>query len=157
MISETRPFDLKLSRTAFATTGGLHAEATRRAASALTPADYDALRALDAAFVAALEAGRVVEAIAADDAFHQVFLDVVGDPDLQVSVDLMAPRLRRMDLWLFTRKAFEASANTHPETIAALEGGDVERAVALVAASFTEAGEALAAVVARGAGAPSGG
>jgi DNA-binding GntR family transcriptional regulator len=152
MMTEPLPFDLKLSREAFATTGSLHALATRRAAPLLSPADFAALRARDAEYVAALEDGRVADAIAADDAFHRVFLDVAGDPDLNVSVDLMAPRLRRMDLWLFTRKAFFADDSTHTETIAALEAGDVDTAVALVEASFLDAGEALAAVVERGAG-----
>jgi DNA-binding GntR family transcriptional regulator len=152
MTTEPLPFDLKLAREAFTTTGSLHADATRRAAPKLTASDYDALREHDAAFVAALQEGRVQDAILADDAFHRVFLDVAGDPDLKVSVDLMLPRLRRMDLWLFTRKSFDISQNTHPETIAALEAGDVEAAVRLVDESFTHAGEALAAAVARGAG-----
>ena len=55
-----------------------------------------------------------------------------------------------MDLWLFTRKAFDAGQNTHPEILAALRAGDVETAATLVEASFTEAGEALAAIVERG-------
>jgi DNA-binding GntR family transcriptional regulator len=109
----------------------------------------DRLRAHDAAYVTALKEGRVQDAILADDAFHRVFLDVAGDPDLVVSVELMLPRLRRMDLWLFTRKAFEAGQNTHPETIAALQDGDVDTAVRLVEESFNNAGESLAAAVER--------
>jgi DNA-binding GntR family transcriptional regulator len=151
MTSEPLPFDLKLAREAFTTAAGLHAAATRRAAPKLTAEDFDRLRATDAAFAAALRDGRVQDAILADDAFHRVFLDVADDPDLKVSVDLMLPRLRRMDLWLFTRKSFDPSQNTHPETIAALEAGDVDAAVGLIEASFVNAGELLAAVVARGA------
>ena len=150
MTNEPPPFDLTLAREAFATTGGLHAAATRRAADRLSAQDYDALRAHDAAYAQALAEGRVEDAILADDAFHRVFLDVAGDPDLTVSVDLMLPRLRRMDLWLFTRKSFDVGQNTHPETIAALEAGDVDTAVRLVEASYTNAGEALAAVAERG-------
>ena len=149
--AEPVPFDLNLAREAFATSAGLHGAATRKAAARLRAADFRKLRALDQEFTGALEDGRVHAAIAADDAFHRVFLDVAGDPDLVVSVELMVPRLRRMDLWLFTRKSFDAASveNSHPETIAALEAGDVDRAVALVEASFTDAGEALAAVVER--------
>lgn len=151
MTTEPHPFDLKLAREAFATTAGLHAAATGLAADKLSTEDYDELRRHDAAFVTALAEGRVQDAILADDAFHRVLLDVADDPDLKVSVDLMLPRLRRMDLWLFTRKSFDPSQNTHPETIAALEAGDAETAVRLVAESFTHAGEALAAAVERGA------
>jgi DNA-binding GntR family transcriptional regulator len=152
MTSEPLPFDLKLAREAFSTAAGLHAAATRRAAGRLSHEDYDRLRSYDAAFTLALKEGRVQDAILADDAFHRVFLDVADDPDLKVSVDLMLPRLRRMDLWLFTRKSFDISQNTHPETIAALEAGDVDTAVRLIEQSFTDAGESLAAVVERGAG-----
>jgi DNA-binding GntR family transcriptional regulator len=151
MTTEPIPFDLNLAREAFETTGGLHAAATRRAAPLLTDGDFARLREADAAYVQALEDGRVEDAILADDAFHRVLLDVADDPDLKVSVELMLPRLRRMDLWLFTRKSFDPSKNTHPETIAALEAGDVETAVRLVMESYTDAGEELAAIVSRGA------
>jgi hypothetical protein len=46
----------------------------------------------------------------------------------EMPMTLLAPRLRRMDLWLFTRKAFAAT---------------------LVETSFTTAGEELAAAVER--------
>jgi DNA-binding GntR family transcriptional regulator len=145
------PFDLKLGREAFATNAHLHGAATRRAAGRLTAADFDRLRAHDAEFTAALAEGRIQDAIAADDAFHRIILDAAGDPDLVVSVDLLHPRLRRMDLWLFTRKAFAPKESSHPAIIAALEAQDAETAARLVEESFTSAGDELAAAVARGA------
>jgi len=152
MTHEPLPFDLKLAREAFATSAQLHGAATRRAAGKLSEDDFDRLHAHDAAFTAALQAGRVQEAITADDAFHRVILDAAGDPDLIVSVELMLPRLRRMDLWLFTRKAFTAGDNSHPRIIAALRAGDAETAAGAVQESFSSAGEELAAAVERGAG-----
>jgi DNA-binding GntR family transcriptional regulator len=149
MTHEPLPFDLKLAREAFATAAQLHGAATRRAADRLTEADYELLAAHDAAYVAALADGRVQDGIAADDAFHRVILDAAGDPDLIVSVDLLAPRLRRMDLWLFTRKAFADGESSHPAVIAALRAGDAELAATLVEASFSTAGEELATAVER--------
>jgi DNA-binding GntR family transcriptional regulator len=143
------PFDLRSAREAFATAARLQAEATRVGADKLAPGDLDRLREADAAYVDALAAGRVEDAIAADDAFHQVLLEAAGDPDLQVSMDLMLPRLKRMDLFVFTRKAFQRGQNTHPQVIAALERGDAETAAQLVEASYREAGEAVAAAVDR--------
>jgi DNA-binding GntR family transcriptional regulator len=151
MTHERLPFDLKLAREAFTTAAELHGTATRRAADRLTATDYDRLAAHDAAYVSALAAGRVAEGIAADDAFHRVILDAAGDPDLIVSVDLLMPRLRRMDLWLFTRKSFAGGESGHPAIITALRAGDAEHAAALVEASFRTAGEELAAAVERGA------
>ena len=149
MTDDPPPFELHHAREAFATSGRLHAEATRRGAAALTPADFDRLRTADAEFVAALAEGRIEDAIEADDAFHRVLLDAAGDPDLRVSVELLLPRLHRMDLWLFTRKAFSETPNTHPEIVAALEGGDVETAARLVEASHAEGGEQLFAALNR--------
>ncbi len=149
MIHEPLPFDLKLAREAFATAAQLHGAATRRAADRLTEDDYELLAAHDAAYVAALADGRVQDGIAADDAFHHVILDAADDPDLVVSVELLIPRLRRMDLWLFTRKAFADGQSSHPAVIAALRAGDAELAATLVEASFTTAGEELATAVER--------
>jgi DNA-binding GntR family transcriptional regulator len=149
MPDDPPPFDLKYAREAFATSGRLHAEATRRGASALTATDFERLREADAAHVAALREGRIQDAIHADDDFHRVLLDAAGDPDLRVSVDLLLPRLHRMDLWIFTRKAFAEGTNTHPEIIAALEAGDAETAAELVERSHAEAGEQLSAALER--------
>jgi DNA-binding GntR family transcriptional regulator len=142
------PFDLTLAREAFGAAARLHAEATRRGAAALQPADLDRLRRADADYAAALAAGRIEEAIAADDAFHDVLIAAAGDPDVRVGVALLLPRLRRMDLWFFSRKTFGgAPSNTHPEIIAALERGDAETAAQLVERSFLDAGEQLAAAL----------
>ncbi|MCW3000997.1 MAG: GntR family transcriptional regulator [Conexibacter sp.] len=149
MTDDAPPFDLTHARAAFATAAHLHGEATRRSAAALTAADFERLREIDAAYVAALRDGRVQDAIDADDAFHRVLVDAAGDPDLRISVELLVPRLHRMDLWFFTRKAFAAGTNSHPAIILALEAGDVETAATLVERSHTEAGEELSAVLAR--------
>jgi DNA-binding GntR family transcriptional regulator len=147
MTHEPPPFDLHRTREAFARWAELHGAATREGAPRLGPADFERLRAADADYVAALAAARVEDAIAADDAFHQVLLEAAGDPDLQVSVDLLLPRLRRMDLWIFTRKSFAPGENRHPAIIAALERRDGEEAARLVEQSLTEAAEMLAAAL----------
>jgi len=149
MTDDPLPFDLKLAREAFTTSAQLHGAATRRAAGKLSERDFTRLRACDEAFTTALREGRVQDAIAADDAFHRVILEAAGDPDLLVSVELMLPRLRRMDLWLFTRKAFTDGGSSHPAIIDALRERDGETAAARVEASFTTAGEELAAAVGR--------
>lgn len=148
--TEPLPFDLPLAREAFGTAGRLNGDATRRAADRLTAEDLADLEALDAAYETALRDGRVADAIAHDTAFHRRFFEIADDPDLSISADLIMPRLRRMDLWLFTRKAFDPSQSSHPAILGALRAGDGETAATLVEASFTEAGEALAAIVERG-------
>lgn len=150
MSTEPLPFDLPLAREAFGTAAQLHGDAVRRAADRITADDLADLERLDAAFADALRDGRVADAIAHDTAFHRRFFEIVDDPDLLIAADLIMPRLRRMDLWLFTRKAFDPSENSHPATLDALRAGDADTAAALVEASFTDAGEALMAIVERG-------
>lgn len=147
--TESLPFDLPLAREAFGTAAQLNGDATRRAADRLTADDLAALEQIDTAYVDALREGRIADAIAHDTAFHRRFFEIAGDPDLSISADLILPRLRRMDLWLFTRKAFDPTDNSHPAILAALRAGDGERAATLVEASFTDAGEALMAIVDR--------
>lgn len=148
--TEPVPFDLPLAREAFGTAAQLHGTAIRRAADRLTADDLADLELLNATYEDALRDGRIADAIAHDTAFHRRFFEIAGDPDLLIAADLIMPRLRRMDLWLFTRKAFDPSQNSHPATLDALRDGDAETAAALVEASFTEAGEALMAIVDRG-------
>jgi DNA-binding GntR family transcriptional regulator len=150
MSTDPIPFDLPLARDAFGTAAHLHGDATRRAADRLTEDDFAELERLTVAGLDALRDGRVADAIAHDTAFHRRFFEIVDDPDLTIAADLILPRLRRMDLWLFTRAAFGAGESSHPAIIAALRAGDAETAATLVEASFTDAGEALAAIVERG-------
>src|ERR1051325_10745692 len=147
---EPIPFDLPLAREAFATAGHLNGAATRRAAEHVTEDDLAALEALDASYEAALRDGRVTDAISADTPFHHLFFELPAAPALLVSAGLIMPRLRRMDLWLFTRKTFDAGRNSHPGILSALRDGAGATAAALVEASFTEAGEAPAAIPERG-------
>ncbi|HEU4975739.1 MAG TPA: FCD domain-containing protein [Baekduia sp.] len=146
------PFDLTMARQAFATAAQLHGRATRIGTPNLAAEDFAELRAADAAYITALGEGRVAEAIDADDAFHDVLVRAADDPDVRVSVELLAPRLRRLDLWFFTRKMFDEPPSSHREIVEALERGDAERAASLVEASFIRAGETLAAALRRGDG-----
>jgi DNA-binding GntR family transcriptional regulator len=143
------PFDLTRAREAFRTAADLHGQATRHGAPALTSDHFERLRAADAEYVEAVREGRVADAIGADDRFHRVLIDAAGDPDIEVGVDLLLPRLRRMDLWVFTRKALDDRPSTHPAIVEALERGDADVAADLVERSFLDAGEELAAVVER--------
>jgi DNA-binding GntR family transcriptional regulator len=149
MPGEPVPFDLRSAREAFATTGRLQAEATRLGAPKLGAEDFDRLRAADDRYTEALADGRVEDAIAADDAFHQVLLDAADDPDLQVSLDLLLPRLKRMDLFVFARKTLVRGESTHPQIIAALKTGDAEAAARLVENSYAAAAAALVAAIER--------
>jgi DNA-binding GntR family transcriptional regulator len=145
---EPLPFDLNMVEAVLPRYADLHATATLRGADALTPDHFARLDLHDAALTTALAEGRIADAIEADDAFHQVLLDAAGDPDLQVSVDLLLPRMRRMDLWIFTRKALGAPESTHPGIIAALERGDADDAAERVRRSYLDPAQELAAALA---------
>jgi DNA-binding GntR family transcriptional regulator len=151
MTVEPPPFGFAQAREVFVQFGALHAEATRRGVPALDTAGLERMRSADAACGAALRDGRVDDAIDSDDRFHDVLVEAAGDPDLRVGIDLMRPRVRRLDRWYFAQGALHHGtvATTHAEILAACEAGDAEEAARLVHESFLSGGERIAAALER--------
>jgi DNA-binding GntR family transcriptional regulator len=145
-MSDPIPFDIQRAREVFETFGALQAEAARKGVPKLTAEAIERLRAWEEERSTALEQGRVEDAIAADDAFHGVLVDAAGDPDIVASIALILPRVRRMDLWLFSRMSLGARrpVNAHTRIIDACERGDAEAAAEIIERSFRDAGELLA-------------
>jgi DNA-binding GntR family transcriptional regulator len=153
MPQEPPPFGFALAREAFDTFGTLHADATLRGVPLVGDDGVEALREADAACRAALQEGRVEDAIDADDRFHDVFVRAAGDPDLEVGVALVRPRIRRLDRWYFARMAYDPdrSVSANAEIIAACEACNAEEAARLVEHSFREGGARIAEAVRRSA------
>jgi DNA-binding GntR family transcriptional regulator len=151
MPAEPPPFGFAQAREAFDAVAALHSEATLRAVPRLTAADLQEMRAADAACREALTEGRVEDAIDADDRFHDVLTRAADDPDLTVGIELVRPRIRRLDRWYFARITYsdDKSGSFHDEILAACEAGDAEGAAGFVERSFHEGGEAIAAAAQR--------
>jgi DNA-binding GntR family transcriptional regulator len=141
-------FAFHQAREVFATFASLHAEATLLAVPRLEDEDFAELEAANDRLRTALQEGRAAEAIDADDDFHGVFARVCRDPDVQVGIDLIVPRIRSLDLWYFNKllSGDDPPGNgRHSEIMAACRARDAAEAARLVRESFSRGAEQLAA------------
>ncbi|MFD7015833.1 GntR family transcriptional regulator [Streptomyces sp. NPDC059161] len=115
-------------RGALAVVRAMHTLAVREALPRLRESHLHDMRAANAAFVRAVEAGDIGSAISADDAFHAVPVSASGNRPLSDTVARYTPLLRRLEHQRFSSEAARASAARHEELITACEARDAERA-----------------------------
>ena len=144
--SQTRVAPLRVSdaREAVPVVAALHALATRHAAPHLTGDDVLQLEQANASFAAALDAGDTSRALAADDAFHEVFVVRAGNGELRRSLLRLLPRVRRLELARFRALAGRCSVAQHDGIIAAASRGEVRLASELVEENWLTLGRLLA-------------
>src|SRR4051794_6469729 len=108
--SHTRvtPLVVRQVRDAAVVVRSMHALAVCTAVPRITEDDVSAMRTANARFAAAVTAGDVDAAIAADDDLHAVLLDRCGNAALTATVDRFTPAIRRLE-----RQRF-APADSHP-------------------------------------------
>ena len=74
----------------------LHALAAKHAVPSLTAEDLARMQEANSAFAQALARGDTPGALAADDAFHAIFVARAGNGELQRSLQRLLPRVRRL-------------------------------------------------------------
>ncbi|GAA1611937.1 GntR family transcriptional regulator [Actinoplanes couchii] len=116
---------------AAAVLGAMHDLAVRQVATALTPDHLDAMRRANTRFAAAVTAGDVEAALAADDEVHAIPLLAYGNAAASGTVERYTPLVRRAERLLFTSADAGRSVRLHDDLIAALAAGDETRAVAV--------------------------
>ncbi|PSL01276.1 GntR family transcriptional regulator [Haloactinopolyspora alba] len=119
----------------------LHALATRLAVDALTAADVERLHRHNADLLEATKSGDRDRMMDADTAFHDVFIELSGNPVLAELLDQLTPRVRRFEYALFDDAAGHASAHDHEQIIAACEASDVGRIGELVERNWLSLGD----------------
>jgi DNA-binding GntR family transcriptional regulator len=122
----------------------LHALAARHAVPLLSSEDFARLREANAAFAAALEQGRMPDALAADDAFHAVFVARTENGELRRSLQRLLPRVRRLELARFRAVVGRDSVAQHDAIITAAVSGESRRAGDLVEENWLTLGRLLA-------------
>ncbi|MFT4037706.1 MAG: GntR family transcriptional regulator [Thermomicrobiales bacterium] len=122
----------------------LHALAARTAVPRMTAADLAALEAANASFAALLAAGDPAAALAADDAFHAVFVAAAGNGEVQRSLRRLLPRVRRLELARFGALAGRDSVTQHAAIIAATRAGQGRETGELVEENWLTLGRLLA-------------
>jgi DNA-binding GntR family transcriptional regulator len=120
--------DVRATVEAQAVAAAMHELAAREAVPVLGAADLDAMASANDTFAAALTGGDVDGAIAADDAFHGVFVRVCGNRRLAAVLDDVTPLLRRMERARFGSLSGRASVAQHARMIELARAGDAEGA-----------------------------
>ena len=144
--SQTRVTPLRESdaREAVPVVAALHALAARRAVPLLADGDFTRLREANSTFARALEQGDTPGALAADDAFHAVFVGRAGNGELRRSLQRLLPRVRRLELARFRALAGRDSVTQHDAIIAVAAHGEARRTADLVEENWLTLGRLLA-------------
>lgn len=120
--------DLDAVRGAQSVVAAMHQLAVTEAASRLTPDDLATMRDANRRFAAAVEAGDVDGALAADDEFHAVPVAVAGNAALATVLDQFTPVVRRLERRRFASVAGRDSVDLHARLVDLCESGDVDGA-----------------------------
>jgi DNA-binding GntR family transcriptional regulator len=140
------PLDRRDARDAFPIVAALHALAAELAVPRLTAADLVAMDDANARFAAALQGAAkiasagVEAALAADDAFHAVFVAASANAELARALGRLMPRIRRLERARFGSLPGRRSVAQHDEIARAAGAGDAERTAALVRENWLSLG-----------------
>ena len=111
-----------------AVTAAMNELAVRTAVPLLTDDDLAGMRSANDSFASALHSGDVVAAVAADDAFHRIFVDRAANDAIRAVLDQYTPVLRRVERIRFASLRGRDSVAQHARIIAYAEAGDAEAA-----------------------------
>ena len=98
------------------------------AVARLTAEDLDRMRAANRRFAAAIADRDTAAALAADDDFHAVTVQVAGNRALATVLDQFSPVVRRLERLRFASLAAVDSVALHDRLVAACEAGDPDAA-----------------------------
>lgn len=108
----------------------MHQLAVRETVAILTDDDLDRMRAANRSFSAAIAAGDVDAALAADEELHAVPVRALGNKAVAAVLDQFGPVVRRVERMRFASSGM-ASVDAHDELIALCAARDAEGAAAV--------------------------
>jgi DNA-binding GntR family transcriptional regulator len=111
------PIDRRDARDAFQVVAALHALAAELGLPQVTDRDLRAMKAANRELAAAFRKQDVDSAIAADDAFHGVFVRAAGNPELTRTLERLTPRIRRLERVRFGSLSGRVSVRQHEEIL----------------------------------------
>jgi DNA-binding GntR family transcriptional regulator len=120
--------DLAEVREAHSVVVAMHRLAVAEAVGRLTHDDVERMRAANRRFAGALHAHDTDAALAADDDFHRVAVEVSGNRALATVLDQFGPVVRRLERRRFASHAGEQSVELHDRLVEACADGDARAA-----------------------------
>ena len=120
--------DLDEVREAHAVVVAMHRLAVAEAVARITDADLDRMRAANERFATAIEERDTGAALAADDDFHAVAVDVSGNRAVATVLAQLSPVVRRLERRRFASGAGSESVALHDRLVEACASGDADAA-----------------------------
>jgi DNA-binding GntR family transcriptional regulator len=125
------PLVLREVRDALVVVRAMHELAVRLAVPLMSRPHHEAMRAANQRFAEALDRGDVQAALEADDALHDVAIEVADNRVIAATIERQLPLIRRLERLRFGSLLGRRSIAWHDQLIDACEEGDVESAVAI--------------------------
>ena len=125
------PLDPVAVRDAGAVVAAMHRLAVAQAVARLTEDDLTAMREANQRFASALAAGDADAALAADDEFHAVPVQVAGNQAVATVLEQYSPVLRRLERLRFSSSSASTSVARHTTLVDLCAAGDAEHAADL--------------------------
>lgn len=129
--------DARTVRDAQAVVASMHDIAVRTAVPLLTTSDLQTMREANQEFTRALNSGDVDAALRADDAFHDVPVQVAGNAAVAAVLEQFTPVVRRLERLRFSTLAGHESIALHASLVRHCSTGEVEEAVAVSHATWS--------------------
>lgn len=142
-VTRVAPLCIDGAKHAFTVVAALHALAARLAGPNLKERDLDELEFSNKKLQQAIEKNDVIMAIEADDAFHNVFLDVAGNPEIIFALERSIAKISRLEISQFTTEKGLKSIEQHKQIIAACKTNEIETIAHLVEENWLSLGKLL--------------
>ncbi|MED0678531.1 GntR family transcriptional regulator [Aneurinibacillus thermoaerophilus] len=143
--SATRVTPLKPeeAKHAFIVVAALHSLAARLAVPLLKDSDIKMMEVSNNNLKVSLEQNDIIQAIQADESFHDVFLNAVGNSEIRLALARIVPKVHRLEISQFgSIKAFK-SVEQHNQIIVACQKRDSKETSRLVEENWLSLGELL--------------
>ena len=122
------PLDRDQARNTFQVVAAIHALAARLAVPHVTNESIQRMKAANRDFKTAMVAPDAEAAMAADDEFHGIFVELSGNDEIPRELERLLPRLRRIERLRFSSLPGRRSVKQHKRIITAAAGGDADAA-----------------------------
>jgi DNA-binding GntR family transcriptional regulator len=142
-VTRVAPLNLEEAKHAFTVVAVLHSLAARLAVPLLKESDIEELEFSNKALLLSVEKKDIIKAIEADELFHNVFLDVAGNPEIIRALERSISKIKRLEISQFTSINGLKSVEHHQQIIEACKNNDRETTARLVEQNWLSLGELL--------------
>lgn len=142
-VTRVAPLHLEEAKHAFPVVAVLHSLAARMAVPLLQESDMEELEFSNKTLLAAIEKKDIIKAIEADEMFHNVFLDVAGNPEIIHALERSMSKIQRLEISQFTSENGLKSVEQHRQIIEACKNKHRETTAHLVEQNWLNLGELL--------------